>query len=111
MRCFSVGAAGLGKRELAEALAARLLCDAPQADGHACGRCEPCQWRIAGNHPDLHRVVPAAEAAESEGSDEAGGKAASAQIVIEQIRELQAALNMTGHHSARRVWSSSRPRR
>ncbi len=105
-----IGAAGLGKRELAEALAARLLCDAPQADGHACGRCEPCQWRIAGNHPDLHRVVPAADAvdaAEAGGGEaaarEAGGKAASAQIVIEQIRELQAALNITGHHSARRV--------
>ena len=31
-----VGPAGLGKRELAEALAARLLCDTPRADGHAC---------------------------------------------------------------------------
>lgn len=104
------GPAGLGKRSLAEALAARLLCDAPQPDGHACGRCEPCQWRLAGNHPDLMRVMPAAELA-AERADgeaeapvrEAGGKAASAQIVIEQIRELQAALSITGHHGARRV--------
>ena len=43
-----VGPAGLGKRALAEALAARLLCDAPRADGHACGHCEPCLWRISG---------------------------------------------------------------
>ena len=108
-----VGPAGLGKRELAEALAARLLCDAPRADGHACGQCEPCAWRLAGNHPDLYHVVPAAEAAAAEraegegneggGAREAGGKAASEQIVIEQIRELQAALSVTGHHSARRV--------
>lgn len=104
-----VGPSGLGKRALAEALAARLLCDAPRADGHACGCCEPCQWRLAGNHPDLQRVVPAAEAAaaaEGEGEPaarEAGGKAASAQIVIEQIRELQAALSVTGHHGSRRV--------
>ncbi|ENO89582.1 DNA polymerase III subunit delta' [Thauera linaloolentis] len=107
-----VGPPGLGKRELAEALAARLLCDAPAADGHACGGCEPCQWRLAGNHPDLHRVVPAADAAadgaEGEGADakEAGakeGKAKSEQILIEQIRELQSALSVTGHHSARRV--------
>ncbi len=34
-----VGPPGLGKRELAEALAARLLCDTPRADGHACGQC------------------------------------------------------------------------
>ncbi len=107
-----VGPAGLGKRELAEALAARLLCDAPRADGHACEHCEPCQWRLAGNHPDLVRVVPAADAAaaaaEGAGETEAparesGAKAASAQILIEQIRDLQAALSITGHHGSRRV--------
>ena len=105
-----VGPAGLGKRALAEALAARLLCDAPRPDGHACDRCEPCQWRRTGNHPDLMRVVPAAElAAERAEAEveaparEASGKAASEQIVIEQIRELQAALSVTGHHGTRRV--------
>ncbi len=105
-----VGPPGLGKRELAEALAARLLCEAPAVDGHACGRCPACQWRLAGNHPDLYRVVPAADAAAAEGGEsaaaggEAGaGKAKSEQIVIEQIRDLQAALSVTGHHSERRV--------
>ncbi|MDX9884577.1 DNA polymerase III subunit delta' [Thauera sp.] len=105
-----VGPAGLGKRELAEALAARLLCDAPRPDGHACDHCEPCQWRLTGNHPDLIRVVPAADAAaaateaESEApARETTAKAASAQIVIEQIRDLQASLNITGHHGSRRV--------
>ncbi len=101
-----VGPAGLGKRALAEALAARLLCDAPRADGHACGHCEPCLWRISGNHPDLQRVVPEAEAlvaSEADGAAEAGGKAASTQIRIDQIRELQAALSVTGHHGTRRV--------
>ena len=100
-----VGPAGLGKRALAEALAARLLCDAPGADGHACGQCEPCLWRLSGNHPDLHRVVPEAEtaAAEGEGDGEAPAKAASTQIRIDQIRELQGALTVTGHHGSRRV--------
>ena len=105
-----VGPAGLGKRELAEALAARLLCDAPRPDGHACDHCEPCQWRFTGNHPDLMHVVPAADAeasrAEGEGeapARESGGKAASEQIVIEQIRALQSALSVTGHHGSRRV--------
>lgn len=105
-----VGPPGLGKRALAEALAARLLCDAPRADGHACGHCAPCQWRLTANHPDLIRVVPAAEAAAAEGvgevdggARESGGKAASAQIVIEQIRDLQASLSITGHHGSRRV--------
>ncbi len=103
-----VGPPGLGKRELAEALAARLLCEGPAADGHACGRCPACQWRLAGNHPDLYRVVPAADAAAAEGgegttAEPGAGKAKSEQIVIEQIRELQAALSVTGHHSERRV--------
>ena len=105
-----VGPAGLGKRELAEALAARLLCDTPRADGHACDHCEPCQWRLTGNHPDLIRVVPAADAAAAAAEAEAEtparetpAKAASAQILIEQIRDLQAALSITGHHGSRRV--------
>ena len=104
-----VGPPGLGKRALVEALAARLLCEAPTADGHACGRCTACQWRLAGNHPDLHHLVPAAdlvaEGAESEGADPGAkeGKAKSAQILIEQVRDLQASLSVTGHHSSRRV--------
>ncbi|MDX9836127.1 MAG: DNA polymerase III subunit delta' [Azoarcus sp.] len=103
------GATGLGKRELAEALAARLLCESPLADGHACGRCDACQWRVSGNHPDFYRVVPAAAAEQAEAAEDApsaeaaGGKAKSSQIVIDQIRELQSALAVTGHHSAQRV--------
>lgn len=108
-----IGPGGLGKRDLAEALAARLLCDAPRADGSACGQCEPCQWRVSGNHPDFYRVIPAADAEKAESAEKSEGageggeggstKAKSAQIVIEQIRDLQSALAVTGHHSARRV--------
>lgn len=105
-----VGAPGLGKRDLVEALGARLLCDAPADDGHACGQCAACQWRLSGNHPDLYRVIPAAVADQgetsegSEGPAESGtGKAKSSQIVIDQIRELQSALAVTGHHGAQRV--------
>lgn len=102
-----IGPAGLGKRDLAEALAARLLCAAPGADGHACGECATCLLRLTGNHPDLYRVVPEAQAAEN--ADDATtdaatpAKAKSSQIVIEQIRRLQEALTVTGHQSSRRV--------
>ncbi|TVT54805.1 MAG: DNA polymerase III subunit delta' [Azoarcus sp. PHD] len=104
-----VGAPGLGKRELAESLAARLLCESPLADGHACGRCDACLWREAGNHPDFYRVVPAAAADQADAGEDApagdatGAKPKSSQIVIDQIRELQSALAVTGHHSAQRV--------
>jgi len=100
-----VGPAGLGKRDLAEALAARLLCAAPAADGHACGACTACQLHRAGNHPDYFPVVPAADSAAAEGEEgeASSAKGKSAQIVIDQIRDLQQSLSVTGHQSSRRV--------
>ncbi len=100
------GPAGGGKRMFAEALAARELCAQNGVDGHACGVCEDCLWRLSGNHPDLMRVIP--EADQEDRGDAAtekpeGGKAASRQIVIEQIRSLQQALTTGGHRGGRRV--------
>ena len=108
------GAPGLGKRDLAEALAARLLCDVPRADGQACEHCLPCQWRASGNHPDLHRLSPENEQAQPPSdeveSEEAGGGARPAkatlgatQIVIDQVRAVQEALSVTAHRGTGRV--------
>ncbi|GHU07831.1 DNA polymerase III subunit delta' [Betaproteobacteria bacterium] len=112
------GAAGLGKRDFAEALAARLLCEHPLASGEACGTCLPCRWRLSGNHPDLHRLVPESEAGEGaeegegtagEGKEKAGAenakaeKTRSSQILIDQVRAVQEALTLTAHHGGRRV--------
>jgi len=94
-----VGPAGLGKRALAEAFAAHLLCQAPAADGVACGVCSGCRLRQGGNHPDLFRLEPATATK----VDESDTKRASSQIVIEQVRTLQQSLSVTGHQSARRV--------
>ncbi|MGE0081774.1 MAG: DNA polymerase III subunit delta' [Thiohalomonadaceae bacterium] len=49
------GPAGVGKRHLAEALAARLLCEDVHGQG-ACGKCRGCHLFLTGNHPDLLRV-------------------------------------------------------
>jgi DNA polymerase-3 subunit delta' len=112
------GAAGLGKRDFAEALAARLLCEHPLASGEACATCLPCRWRLSKNHPDLHRLVPESEAGEGaeEGEGTAGEekgkataendkeeKAKSNQILIDQVRAVQEALTLTAHHGGRRV--------
>ena len=51
------GPAGLGKRELAQALVLRLLCQSPRDDGHACGRCRACNFVQAGTHPDRVHVT------------------------------------------------------
>ena len=106
-----VGPAGLGKRDLADALAARLLCATPRPDGGAWDQCTTCQLRRSGNHPDLFMIVPAAdmEAGDGDESREGGerdvgsAKKKSTQIVIEQIRDLQQSLSATGHQSGRRL--------
>lgn len=95
------GPAGVGKRDLAEALAGRLLCDAPDGvTGQACGRCEACALREAGNHPDLHVLEPVEDTGDSATKS---ATRASGQIRIEQVRALQHALSVTGHRSRHRV--------
>jgi DNA polymerase-3 subunit delta' len=74
------GPAGLGKRALAEAMLARLLCTAPTDDQHACGQCRGCALRLAGSHPDLVRV---------------GIEEEATQIKIDQIRALSQRLALT----------------
>ncbi len=80
------GADGLGKRRLAERLAALLLCEHPADTGQSCGHCQACLWLQAGAHPDLRLLQP-----------EEAGKA----IKIDQVRALSVELAMTsysGHH-------------
>lgn len=83
------GARGVGKRRLADWLAARVLCADPGEDGTACGRCRECVLRLAGTHPDLWRTEP---------GERADGRRRQ-DIVIEQIRELGARLAAAGQRS------------
>jgi DNA polymerase-3 subunit delta' len=52
------GPEGVGKELAARALAARLLCEAPDRapDADACGECRACQFFASGNHPDYHLI-------------------------------------------------------
>ncbi len=77
------GLPGMGKRELAEELARALLCESPQADGHACGHCRSCTLYAAGNHPDLMRVEP-----------EEAGKA----IGIDRVRQVAGFQNLSAQY-------------
>ena len=79
-----VGAPGLGKRAVADALAARLLCRSPDR-GRACGQCRDCRLREAGTHPDLRRVL-------FELRDDGRPRT---EIVVDQVRALAEALSMT----------------
>ena len=67
-----LGPTGIGKRVLADQLAARLLCQDPQPLS-ACGQCKSCHLLAAGTHPDLYLLEP-------EEADKA--------IKVDQVRDL-----------------------
>jgi DNA polymerase-3 subunit delta' len=101
------GPSGVGKRDLADALAARLLCESPrQPYEPACGTCPACLMMASGQHPDFRLLQPDA-AAEGEDEGEAGGegekKKASKQIRIQQVREVGDFFHIGGHRSGARV--------
>jgi len=66
------GPPGIGKRLVADAFAARILCAAPEGDD-ACQACAHCTRVVAGTHPDLRTVERDEERRD---------------IRIEQVREL-----------------------
>lgn len=81
------GPAGIGKRALAERLAATLLCQSPSGL-EACGQCKSCHLLQAGTHPD-HFVL------EPEEADKA--------IRVDQVRELVDFVVQTAQLGGRKV--------
>lgn len=80
------GRSGLGKGLFARALAQSLLCAAPRPE--ACGECRPCRQFAAGSSPDFFSVAPPED---------------KKTIIVDQIRELIEAMNLTSHAGGRRV--------
>ena len=68
------GPSGVGKREFAEALAARMLCERARGAEAACGACASCVLITTDNHPDLLTVRPEALDDEAGEGDEAEAK-------------------------------------
>jgi len=96
-----VGQKGLGKFELARQFAASLLCEQPQVDGLACGKCLACNWYSQGNHPDFRLLQP--DALADEGEVEDGKKKPSQQITIDQVRGLDDFLIIGTHRAGLRI--------
>ncbi len=83
------GISGSGKKALALALAADLLCESALDQGHtheACGECAGCQLLAAGNHPDFYAVMPLGQF-----------------IKVTQIREVSSALSLSAHRGGYKV--------
>jgi DNA polymerase-3 subunit delta' len=112
------GARGIGKKSLAFDLAQAALCELPQADGRACGRCTGCVLMEAGSHPDFRFVLPAAlaslrpgHAVEAEEDEEVQPEAeepdkqkrASHEIRVDQVRALADFANVATHRGGGRV--------
>ena len=105
------GPSGVGKLALAELFTQILLCEAPGELQAPCGRCEGCRWFLAGSHPDFRRLEPETlaqqriSAAVEDEPAPAGAKPqkASSEIKIDQVRELDAFLNLRSHRGGRRV--------
>lgn len=97
------GPPGVGKRETADALAARLLCERPRAVHEpACGGCASCTMLASGTHPDYRLVQPEA-ADEEEAPVDGDRKKASRQIRVGQVRELEEFFHVGGHRGGARV--------
>lgn len=107
------GAAGLGKLEFAQALAARLLCEqaneATGVDDTACGLCSSCKWLCSDNHPDFRLIQPDDGDEENEELREAvqtgstGRKAGRGPIRVDQIRALAEFVYIGSHRHGNRV--------
>jgi DNA polymerase-3 subunit delta' len=91
------GAKGSGREKTAVALAAGLVCElggerrAAAGDVNVpfgCGACRACRRALAGNHPDVHLVLPEAEAVRRGLAQADSKKKPSPDILVDTVREL-----------------------
>jgi DNA polymerase-3 subunit delta' len=90
------GRSGIGKRILALHFAQALLCEKPNADGSACGRCPSCGYVVAAAHPDLRVIEPIEYDAD-------GNAAPVNEIVVGRIRELIEFTQLSTHRQRAKV--------
>lgn len=104
------GPAGLGKGMFARRLAQALLCETPDAEDDACGRCRSCRLFQTGGHPDYRVIQPEEDKKTGESDSSAGDigearakKKKSTVIKIEQIRDLCAFLGLTAQYGGYKI--------
>jgi DNA polymerase-3 subunit delta' len=89
------GPESVGKSALARAMAQRLLCTGEAGRGGvACGHCRSCELFVAGAHPDYFHVTCEVNPNTDKLRQE---------IIVEQVRNLIASLDLTTSFSERKV--------
>lgn len=110
------GAQGVGKFELANAFARRILCQTPK-EHQDCGICSSCHLFISGNHPDYHLITneysmrdnsqsfiqAASRYQPSTEKERSKRKTAKRTISVEQIRDLINNLSVSAHYGVAKV--------
>ena len=91
------GPRGVGKVALAEAWAKALLCESPQADGSACGRCAACHWLATGAHPDFRHLTL------EEKTGKEGDTRLATAIEVGQAREVVEFVQLSTYRAGFRV--------
>jgi DNA polymerase-3 subunit delta' len=91
------GPRGVGKGELARGWAQALLCEAPRAEGTACGDCPACHWFVAGTHPDFLQVGL------QEKTNREGETRLATAIEVEQAREVVEFVQLSTYRAGHRV--------
>ncbi len=97
------GAEGIGKLDLAMGFAQSILCATPLSTGLACHNCLSCHWFAQESNPDFRLIQPDALAVSEESLDKEGGKKASREISVDQIRALSTFINLSAHSGGYRV--------
>jgi len=97
------GSEGIGKLDLALDFAKAILCNAPSPSGFACETCSSCHWFSLETHPDFRFIQPDSLTAAEDAPEKEGGKKASREISIDQIRALTSFTNLSAHGGAYRI--------
>lgn len=123
LRCHALllkGKKGIGKFTFARLMAKSLLCLDPDEDNTACGKCASCHWFEQHTHPNFRMLLPEVlsaelniqtgrtdrsmpDASEHQSTADKSKKKPSQQIGIDQIRELNNLVYLSGHQKSDKI--------